>query len=62
LGITARYQPVGAADARSLVALRRAVATIDRRGDPRSRGWALARNSQQVTSLVEFAPFEDEAT
>ena len=61
LGVTARYQAVSAADSRSLIRLRKVVAERESRRDPRSHGWALARNYQHVTSLVEFAPFEDEA-
>jgi hypothetical protein len=61
LGITARYLSVGDEDARSLAVVRATVVGNSGQADLGSRAWALARNDQQVTSLVEVALFEDKA-
>jgi hypothetical protein len=61
VGVTVLDAEIQPADLRQLTWLRSNMAQGDERCDPRSRGWALTRTRQEVYSLLEYAPFQDEA-
>ncbi|MBC8468154.1 MAG: hypothetical protein H8D56_01680 [Planctomycetes bacterium] len=57
VGVTVRYLKIKSKNIKDLVHLRDQAGKLQKRKDPRTRGWALFWSKQDIYALVEFAPF-----